>query len=37
MAHRVLDELIAAFAPQQVERHAIERGRISNRLEEDAA
>lgn len=37
MAHRVLEELIAAFVPQQVERRAMERGRVSNRLEEDAA
>ncbi|XVJ71119.1 MAG: S-adenosylmethionine decarboxylase proenzyme [Rhizobacter sp.] len=33
LAHQVLNELIAVFAPQQVERHVLQRGVPDNKLE----
>jgi S-adenosylmethionine decarboxylase len=33
LAHQVLNELIAAFAPQQVERHVLQRGMSESKLE----
>jgi S-adenosylmethionine decarboxylase len=33
LAHQVLNELIAAFAPQQVERHVLQRGVSENKME----
>ena len=33
LAHQVLNELIAAFAPQQVERHVLQRGAPDSPLE----
>ena len=33
LAHQVLNELIAAFAPQQVERHVLQRGVPENKME----
>jgi S-adenosylmethionine decarboxylase len=36
LAHQVLNELIAAFAPQQVERHVLQRGVPDSKLEQAA-
>jgi S-adenosylmethionine decarboxylase len=36
LAHQLLNELITAFSPAHVERHSLERGRLSNSLERAA-
>ncbi len=36
LAHQVLNELISAFGPKQVERHVLQRGLLENKLERAA-